>query len=433
METYCPGVGTGGYTSCRYGERAVINLARWATAVPHYDGDIATYRHYVVNHEVGHALGNGHVDCPGPGPGRPGHAAADTRPRRLRQERLALPLTPGRNAFPLGTAGSSVASGAPGSLVGSRVPTDREGPAAAVPRRSRRPRGEPEKRFPTTPAVDDLSLTVPPGEVFGFLGPNGAGKSTTIRLLLGLLRPTAGAAEIFGVPAGDVEQAHRSPRLRAGRRRAVAGDDRAACLELLAGVGPGTDLAYRDELVARFQLEPDQRARTYSSGQPAEGGARRRLRHPCAAAGARRADQRPGPAHGARVPALHRRGGRARPDGLPELAPAGRGGGGLLRGWASCARGRLVEVAGLDELRRLRRSEMAVDLLRPGPGAPARSPSCPAWPTCGGSRDLRLTLSLVGPPGPCCGALADADVARLDVREPSLEEIFLDYYGEDAA
>jgi predicted Zn-dependent protease len=67
MEAYCPGVGTGGYTSCRYGERAVINLARWATAVPHYDGDIETYRHYVVNHEVGHALGNGHRDCPGAG------------------------------------------------------------------------------------------------------------------------------------------------------------------------------------------------------------------------------------------------------------------------------------------------------------------------------------------------------------------------------
>jgi hypothetical protein len=67
MERYCPGVGTGGYTSCRYGERAVINLARWATAVPHYDGDIATYRDYVVNHEVGHVLGNGHVDCPGTG------------------------------------------------------------------------------------------------------------------------------------------------------------------------------------------------------------------------------------------------------------------------------------------------------------------------------------------------------------------------------
>ncbi|RBY91899.1 hypothetical protein DQ244_11080 [Blastococcus sp. TBT05-19] len=67
METYCPGVGTGGYTSCRYGERAVINLARWATAVPDYQGDVATYRLYVVNHEVGHALGNGHEDCPGAG------------------------------------------------------------------------------------------------------------------------------------------------------------------------------------------------------------------------------------------------------------------------------------------------------------------------------------------------------------------------------
>ncbi len=67
MERYCPGVGTGGYTSCRYGERAVINLARWETAVPHYDGDVATYRQYVVNHEVGHSLGNGHRPCPGPG------------------------------------------------------------------------------------------------------------------------------------------------------------------------------------------------------------------------------------------------------------------------------------------------------------------------------------------------------------------------------
>jgi Protein of unknown function (DUF3152) len=67
METYCPGVGTGGYTSCRYGDRAVINLARWATAVPDYQGDVSTYRLYVVNHEVGHVLGNGHQPCPGTG------------------------------------------------------------------------------------------------------------------------------------------------------------------------------------------------------------------------------------------------------------------------------------------------------------------------------------------------------------------------------
>ena len=47
------------------------------------------------------------------------------------------------------------------------------------------------KRFGCVVAVDDLSLTVPRGEVFGFLGPNGAGKSTTIRVLLGLIRPTS--------------------------------------------------------------------------------------------------------------------------------------------------------------------------------------------------------------------------------------------------
>jgi hypothetical protein len=67
MDSFCPGLRTLGYTSCRVGERAVINLARWSTAVPDYQGDVATYRHYVVNHEVGHALGNGHQPCPGPG------------------------------------------------------------------------------------------------------------------------------------------------------------------------------------------------------------------------------------------------------------------------------------------------------------------------------------------------------------------------------
>jgi len=47
-------------------------------------------------------------------------------------------------------------------------------------------------------AVDDISLEVPAGIIFGFLGPNGAGKTTTIRLLLGLLEPTAGSIEVLG-------------------------------------------------------------------------------------------------------------------------------------------------------------------------------------------------------------------------------------------
>jgi ABC-2 type transport system ATP-binding protein len=54
------------------------------------------------------------------------------------------------------------------------------------------------KRYGATTALIDLSVSVRPGEVFGLLGPNGSGKTTTIRLLLGLLRPTAGHATVAG-------------------------------------------------------------------------------------------------------------------------------------------------------------------------------------------------------------------------------------------
>jgi ABC-2 type transport system ATP-binding protein len=54
-------------------------------------------------------------------------------------------------------------------------------------------------------AVRSLTLDVPRGEVFGFLGPNGAGKSTSVKMLLGLVFPTSGEAEILGRPAGDVK------------------------------------------------------------------------------------------------------------------------------------------------------------------------------------------------------------------------------------
>ncbi|WP_431926430.1 DUF3152 domain-containing protein [Micromonospora wenchangensis] len=56
-----------GYTSCRNGDRVVINVARWVKGVPGYGAELAVYRRYVVNHEVGHRLGHGHERCPGPG------------------------------------------------------------------------------------------------------------------------------------------------------------------------------------------------------------------------------------------------------------------------------------------------------------------------------------------------------------------------------
>jgi ABC-2 type transport system ATP-binding protein len=61
------------------------------------------------------------------------------------------------------------------------------------------------KTFGDKLAVRDLSLEVRRGEIFGFLGPNGAGKSTSIKMLLGLAKPSSGEALVLGVPAGNVE------------------------------------------------------------------------------------------------------------------------------------------------------------------------------------------------------------------------------------
>lgn len=58
---------------------------------------------------------------------------------------------------------------------------------------------------PPVQALDGLTLSVARGEIYGFLGPNGSGKTTTLKILMGLMRPTGGQAEVLGKPAGDVE------------------------------------------------------------------------------------------------------------------------------------------------------------------------------------------------------------------------------------
>jgi ABC-2 type transport system ATP-binding protein len=68
------------------------------------------------------------------------------------------------------------------------------------------------KRYGETLAVDDLSFTVPAGQVTGFLGPNGAGKSTTMRMVLGLDRPTTGSVTVNGRPYAE----YRRPLLEVG-------------------------------------------------------------------------------------------------------------------------------------------------------------------------------------------------------------------------
>jgi ABC-2 type transport system ATP-binding protein len=69
------------------------------------------------------------------------------------------------------------------------------------------------KRYGELVAVDDVDLTVEPGDVFGYLGPNGAGKTTSLRMMLGLIRPSAGTVRLFG----------RDPQLSVKALEGVAG------------------------------------------------------------------------------------------------------------------------------------------------------------------------------------------------------------------
>ncbi|PDP84725.1 hypothetical protein CQJ94_24155 [Glycomyces fuscus] len=67
VDRLCAPLNTDGYVSCANGNRAIINQNRWVSGVPHFEDDLRTYRIYLINHEVGHTLGHGHVDCPGEG------------------------------------------------------------------------------------------------------------------------------------------------------------------------------------------------------------------------------------------------------------------------------------------------------------------------------------------------------------------------------
>jgi ABC-2 type transport system ATP-binding protein len=123
------------------------------------------------------------------------------------------------------------------------------------------------KRYGDLLALDHLDLAVDQGEVVGFLGPNGAGKTTTIRLLLGLIQPTAGRGEIFGLDCQrQPVEAHRRLAFVAGEANLWPSLTGAQTLHLLGQVQGHPDDAYRDELISRFDLDPTKKVRAYSRG-----------------------------------------------------------------------------------------------------------------------------------------------------------------------
>ena len=129
------------------------------------------------------------------------------------------------------------------------------------------------RRFGELLAVDNVDLTVPRGQVYGFLGPNGSGKSTTIRMLCGLLEPSAGQIEVLGLAVPEQAEALRR-RIGYMTQRFSLYEDLSVRenLEFLAAIQdlPRAQARQRvDELLQQYRLQDrqPQLAGTLSGGQ----------------------------------------------------------------------------------------------------------------------------------------------------------------------
>ncbi len=117
------------------------------------------------------------------------------------------------------------------------------------------------------PALDSLTLSIQPGEIFGYLGPNGAGKTTTIRLLLDLIRPTAGHASILGM---DVRQhsvaLHKRIGFLPGELSLWENLTARQVIHYVGSLRGGPDMKYVTNLAERLEFDPGKKVRSYSSG-----------------------------------------------------------------------------------------------------------------------------------------------------------------------
>jgi len=115
--------------------------------------------------------------------------------------------------------------------------------------------------------IIELDLEVAEGEIFGFLGPNGAGKTTTMRVLLDLIRPTSGRAEVFGIETTvDPTAIHRRVGYLPGEFDLYDRLTGAQTIEYFGNLRGGIDRDYVTRLIDMLDLDPSRRFREYSKG-----------------------------------------------------------------------------------------------------------------------------------------------------------------------
>jgi ABC-2 type transport system ATP-binding protein len=123
------------------------------------------------------------------------------------------------------------------------------------------------KKFGNFTALDHVELTMDAGEICGFIGPNGAGKSTTIRVLLGMLKPTSGTVKIFGLDAWkDAVQIHKKVAYVPGDANLWPNLTGGEVIDLFLKMRGKGGPSKKEELLKRFELDPTKKCRTYSKG-----------------------------------------------------------------------------------------------------------------------------------------------------------------------
>jgi len=274
----------------------------------------------------------------------------------------------------------------------------------------------------------DLDLEVGTGEIFGFLGPNGAGKTTTIRLLMGMIFPTRGSAQIFGLHCQRESVAVKTKvGYLPGELPQFGGLRGSEIVAYLGGLRGGVDPARVKAISERLELDLGRRFREYSRGNKQKLGLLLAFMH--------------------RPPLLILDEPTASLDPLNQqtfydLLFESRAEGatvflsshvlsevehvcdrvGIIR------RGRLVSVAGLDELHHLRIHHVEIEF--------AHEPPVRAMEAADGVSDVRVEGSRVrcnvrGGFEPLLAVIAGRGVVNLVSTEPSLEEVFLSYYRDE--
>jgi ABC-2 type transport system ATP-binding protein len=278
--------------------------------------------------------------------------------------------------------------------------------------------------------VLDLDLEVGEGEVFGFLGPNGAGKTTTMRVLLDLIRPTSGRAEVFGIETtADPVAIHRRVGYLPGEFDLYDRLTGADTIAYFANLRGGVDGGYVASLVERLGLDPSRRFREYSKGNKQKVGLIVALQHKPELLILDEPTAGLDPLVQQTVFELLR---EATAEGRTVFLSSHV----IAEVDKTCDRvaiireGRLVQVDRIEAIR-----DLAFQHVELRFGAPV---SDGLFASLAQVSDLRVdgttvTMRVSGPIGPVVRAAAAHDLVDVVSQEPNLEDVFLAHYGRGAA